>query len=971
VSEKGGVQNPILKYAREMGWEYVSRADAEKYRQIIPVPYGTEPSLFFVDLLYKKVKEFNPNYDESKESLIKTLNTLKSDIHGNRDFLQYLRGEKTFYCKKENREPNLTLIDYDRPNNNTYQVTDEYYYTNGKYGNREDIVFLINGIPVAVVECKNATKEEAVALGIDQIRRYHRETPEMMVPEQMFTVTESLGFSYGVTWNMVRRNLFNWKDEEVGQLESKVKTFFTKEHILSCIKNYIIFSEKDEELNKYILRQHQIAAVKVVFERALDKERSRGLVWHTQGSGKTFTMIKAAEMLFKAPEAEKPTIILLIDRNELEDQLIRNLHSVGIEHAEKAGSVAKLNKLLKDDYRGIVVSMIHKFADMPANINKRKNIYVLVDEAHRTTQGDLGNFLMAAIPNATFIGFTGTPVDKTAHGKGTFKTFGVDDKKKGYLHKYSIADSIKDGTTLPLFYALAPNDLRVPEAELEKEFLNLAEAEGISDIDELNQVLEKAVNIRNFLKGKERVEEVAKFVAKHYRDNVEPLGYKAFMVGVDREACAMYKKALDKYLPPEYSSVIYTGTNNDSEELKKYHITKEAEKKIRKDFIKQDKLPKIFIVTDKLLTGYDAPILYAMYLDKPMRDHTLLQAIARVNRPYEIDKDGKEVKKPHGFVLDFIGIFDKLQKALAFDSDEVNSVIKDIGLLKQLFETKMKKESARYLGLVKHGFTDKDTDAIIEYFKDKSKREEFRRFYREIEALYEIISPDAFLRPFIDDYSKLSQIYHIVLNAFYKRASVDREFLQKTKNLVQDKVGLYDLHGGMDVYEINESTLKKIKEKGKNNNTKVINLIKSIKTYVDDAPTDLSLIPLSARAKAIQEMYEDRQEETQSVLDELYSALEDHLEQKAKMKAKGFDGMSAFVNTVLADKKIKDPDKTTVEIRKMFDKYPNWQKSEQEKRDLRTDITLYLASIEDDMDKYTGTVEYLFKLLEDAGNIGN
>ena len=970
MSEKGGVQNPILKYAREMGWEYVSRTDAEKHRQIVPVPYGTEPSLFFVDLLYKKVKDFNPNYDESKESLIKTLSTLKSDIHGNRDFLQYLRGEKTYYCKKENREPNLKLIDFDSPKNNAYQVTDEYYYSNGKYGNREDIVFLINGLPVAVVECKNATKEEALALGIDQIRRYHRETPEMMVPEQMFTVTESLGFSYGVTWNMVRRNLFNWKEEEVGQLEGKVKTFFTKEHILSCIKNFIIFSEKDEELNKYILRQHQIAAVKVVFERALDKERTRGLVWHTQGSGKTFTMIKAAEMLFKAPEAEKPTIILLIDRNELEDQLIRNLHSVGIEHAENAGSVAKLNKLLKDDFRGIVVSMIHKFADMPANINQRKNIYVLVDEAHRTTQGDLGNFLMAAIPNATFIGFTGTPVDKTAHGKGTFKTFGIDDEKKGYLHKYSIADSIKDGTTLPLFYALAPNDLRVPEKQLEKEFLDLAEAEGISDIDELNQVLEKAVNIRNFLKGKERVDEVAKFVAKHYKDNVEPLGYKAFMVGVDREACAMYKKALDKYLPPEYSSVIYTGTNNDSEELKKYHITKEAEKKIRKEFIKQDKLPKIFIVTDKLLTGYDAPILYAMYLDKPMRDHTLLQAIARVNRPYEIDKDGKEVKKPHGFVLDFIGIFDKLKKALAFDSDEVNSVIKDIGLLKQLFETKMKKESVRYLGLIKHSFTDKDTDAIIEYFKDKSKREEFRRFYREIEALYEIISPDAFLRPFIDDYSRLSQIYHIVLNAFYKRASVDREFLQKTKNLVQEKVGIYDLQGGMDVYEINESTLKKIKEKGKNNNTKVINLIKSIKKYVDDDPADLSLIPLSARAKAIQEMYEDRQEETQNVLDELYSTLEDHLEQKAKMKAKGFDRMSAFVNTVLADKKIKDPDKTTVEIRKMFNKYPNWQKSEQEKRDLRTDITLYLASIEDDMDKYIGTVEYLFKLLEDAGNIG-
>jgi len=154
---------------------------------------------------------------------------------------------------------------------------------------------------------------------------------------------------------------------------------------------------------------------------------------------------------------------------------------------------------------------------------------------------------------------------------------------------------------------------------------------------------------------------VAKFVADHYRNNVEPLGYKAFLVGVDREACAMYKEALDTILPPEYSAIVFTGNNNDGPHLKKWHLDRKREKQIRKDFIKPDEKPKMLIVTEKLLTGYDAPILYAMYLDKPMRDHTLLQAIARVNRPYE---DAAEVQKPHGFVLDFVGIFDKLEKAL-------------------------------------------------------------------------------------------------------------------------------------------------------------------------------------------------------------------------------------------------------------------------------------------------------------------
>ena len=264
-------------------------------------------------------------------------------------------------------------------------------------------------------------------------------------------------------------------------------------------------------------------------ERALNADRTRGLIWHTQGSGKTFTMIKAAELLFRAPAADKPTILLMIDRNELEDQMLKNLEAVGLSNLKHADSIARLNRLLKDDYRGIIVTMIHKFHGMPADLNTRSNIYVLIDEAHRTTGGDLGNYLMAGLPKATYIGFTGTPVDKTVYGKGTFKTFGCEDDQ-GYLHKYSISDSIEDGTTLPLYYQLAPNEMHVPYETLDAEFLSLAEAEGVADIEELNKVLERAVNLKNFLKGNERIKRVAEFVARHYLEHVEPLGYKAFLV---------------------------------------------------------------------------------------------------------------------------------------------------------------------------------------------------------------------------------------------------------------------------------------------------------------------------------------------------------------------------------------------------------------------------------------------------------
>jgi type I restriction enzyme, R subunit len=227
-------------------------------------------------------------------------------------------------------------------------------------------------------------------------------------------------------------------------------------------------------------------------------------------------------------------------------------------------------------------------------------------------------------------------------------------------------------------------------------------------------------------------------VAQHYRSNVEPLGYKAFLVGVDREACALYKEALDKYLPEEYSRVVYTGAHNDPPELTKHQLSEDKEKELRRTFLKPATLPKVLIVTEKLLTGFDAPILYCMYLDKPMRDHALLQAIARVNRPYE--EEG-EVRKPSGCVLDFVGIFDKLEKALAFDSDVVSGVIENLDVLKERFATLMAEEADGYLALARGKIDDKSVERIIDTFTDKEAREEFSKFFKEIETLYEIISP--------------------------------------------------------------------------------------------------------------------------------------------------------------------------------------------------------------------------------------
>jgi type I restriction enzyme, R subunit len=345
------VQSRILKYAQEIGWTYVPRAEAERRRGFdpdgaTPQERARKASLFFGDLLHPQVRAFNPKYQEAEGALIGEFQRFHADIYGNRDFLNALRNQHKFFCAEESRELDLTLIDYgdlDRPREqwrNVYEVTEEFYTHNGKYGTREDVVFVINGVPVLVIECKNASKDEAIALGVDQIRRYHAETPEIMVPQMLFTATEAIGFAYGVTWNTVRRNLFNWKHEETGNLEAKVKSFCAVPHMLRFLKDFIFFAEKEEELQKIILRQHQAGAVDKVVTRALDSKRTRGLVWHTQGSGKTYTMIVAAQLLFRAPQADKPTILLLIDRNELEDQMLKNLASVGLGNVGHAHSIA-------------------------------------------------------------------------------------------------------------------------------------------------------------------------------------------------------------------------------------------------------------------------------------------------------------------------------------------------------------------------------------------------------------------------------------------------------------------------------------------------------------------------------------------------------------------------------------------------------------------------------------------------------
>lgn len=953
--ERGAVQNPLIKYAKEVGWKYVSSEDAVTLR-------GGETGLVFKEIFSEQMKRLNPDFmnDELCSELIKRLQRIPPNVEGNLKAWEYLKGLKTVFVPREKRERNVRFIDEEKIKNNTFHVTDEFRFSNGTHTTKSDVVFLINGVPIFIIETKASHKKEGIAEALDQIRRYHRETPEVMALLQVYTLTHIVRFYYGATWNFSRKALFNWKEEAKGNFEVLVKSFLDKKRVIKVLIDFILFTREDDELKKVVLRPHQMRAVDRIASRAVDTTKKRGLIWHTQGSGKTYTMIIAAQQIIDNPVFENPTVIMLVDRNELETQLFGNLASVGFEDIEVAKSKKHLRKLLAEDHRGLIVTMIHKFDGIPEKVNMRENIFVLVDEAHRTTGGKLGNYLMGALPNATYLGFTGTPIDKTSYGKGTFITFGREDPPKGYLDKYSVAESIEDGTTVPLHYSLAPNELRVDKEILEKEFFALAETEGVSDIEELNKVLERAVILRNMLKNKRRRERVAKYVAKHFKETIEPMGYKAFLVAVDREACALYKKELDKYLPSEYSTVVYSPAQNDQQALVEYYLSETKEKKIRKAFRNPNELPKILIVTEKLLTGFDAPILYCMYLDKPMRDHVLLQAIARVNRPYE-DETGR--KKPSGFVLDFVGIFDNLEKALAFDSTDIEGIVHDIDVLKTHFSGMMKEVKRNYLKLIQGKKADKAVEAVLEHFKNEERRHAFYQFFRSLSDIYEILSPDSFLRPYVEDYETLARMFRILREAYEPSVSIDKEFARKTAKLVQKRTKTGAIKPALDVYEINGNTIKKIQQSKASDTEKVFNLLKSIlETVKQNVFREPYLISIGERAELLAELYKQRQKNTQQTLKSLKELIEEINAARKEQAEKKMPVEVFSTYWVLRKMGVEKPEDVATDMGKAFEANPHWKTSEGHERKVRQ--ALYRGLVQRGISDATKLAEMCGKIMK-------
>jgi type I restriction enzyme R subunit len=954
ITEAWTVQFPMVKHAEEIGWTVLRPEEAEAMR------HGTA-TMLFTDVLEEKLLHFNPWLSEDQaRAIVDSIEALPPTIDGNRDVLRWLRGERQWYDHNDKCNRSVQVVDYDDPAKNEMHVTWEWRIQPlaRPKGNRADVVFVVNGIPVTIVEHKNPKDGDALTRGVSQLRRYEIETPELLAQSQLYNITHLIGYWYGVTWNATRRNIAKWKHTEDEEYRAAVQAFFEPTDFLRTLQHWILFYVEDGETRKSVLREHQRKAVDRIVERCADPAKTRGLIWHTQGSGKTFTLLTAAQQILEAKARfGNATVILVVDRTELEGQLKEWVERLLGEMQEndipwrRANTRQDLQDIFDSGFRGLVVSMIHKFDEIEKDSSDRDNIFVFIDEAHRSVAKDLGSYLMAAVPKATIIGFTGTPVGGSKDGSGSFEIFGSQDED-GFLDKYSIIESIEDETTLPIKYKLAPSSMRMSAKDLDEQFFALAEQEEITDIEELNKVLENAVGLRAFLCADDRIENVAEFVAKHFQENVLPLGYKAFLVAVDREACAKYKKALDQHLPTEWSEVVYSRNPNDIVDRPLVHelqLSDEREKEVRRLFKKPEEEPKILIVTDKLLTGYDAPVLHAMYLDKPMRNHVLLQSIARVNRPY-IDNEG--VQKRVGLIVDFVGVLSQLNKALQFDSNAVKGALEDLDVLLDDLLQKLVASAEEYLQVDGKASPDAQLESLVYgRFLEPDARKQFFDDYKAIESLWEIVSPSAELRDHIKTYKLLSQLYATVRVAYSQTETFLADLEHKTRRLVEETAVQDGLGRFSQVVTFDVETLESLKQEAGPDEGKVYNLLRGLRKEMDEDPAAAVVLQgIMERSQRIIENLEERKITGLVAMEELAALALEKGAVKKKAKESGLRDVGFAIYTVLlSDEHVSAASIEALaaarEIEILLAKFPNWRANADERRQLRRGLYQPLLTI--------------------------
>lgn len=840
--EKRLIEDYVSEKLQENKWKFVPSNELQRE--------GIKEPLLIENLksaLFRINKEKNVGEEEIKQ-VITELKLLPNDQEGIKKFLYFLKYGIGIKFEKEGLVKTVNLFDYEDVNNNEF-IFSRQVHIKGNDLIIPDILLYVNGIPVLQIECKSPVdfKTDWYA-GYRQIKNYERLVPELYKYIQVgVSFCEKVRYFPIVPW-VDDVPVYIWKKNELPEDEA-IFEFLTPEIFLDILRNFIFIREKFGEIKKVIARYMQYNAVNKIYNRVVqnlkgNETKNKGLIWHWQGSGKTLTIIFAAHKIFFEKILENPTLFIIVDRRELEEQMKEELSSLRLNFSfEVVENVSKLKEIVSYDEfrgkRGVFLTLIHKFRpderfvpdSFPDSISKRKNVVCFLDEVHRSQYGLLAGCMKNVLKNAFYFGFTGTPIAENE--RNTYNEFGYPLKDEGYLDKYFLDQSQKDGFTLPLVYQARLEKINIKDEQI-KLFIEKLEDDELKEETDLypglsEKIRKKLSDVKIFLENENRIEVICKDISNHFKENIDGR-FKAMIVCGSRKACVLYKKHLDLYLPADYSEVVMSFRINEdepirtfySEWIKRYQGLANDENRVKKivEKFKKEEYPKILIVTDMLITGFDAPILQVIYLDKLLKRHRLLQTIARTNRPYDDVKDA-------GIIIDYAGIVKNLRYALKdYYQNEVKGAIIEFD--------KVIKEFEKYVSVMMEIFegikTEIERDTLtrcIEILKDDKKREKFFEYYKKARKIFEILGSSPERIKFLDEFKWLTAVYE-----YYRKLTVDLEekkivekFFSKTVALVHENLKIQEIEKPFLDFTINSKTLEKIKSNIKQNQDRVINII--------------------------------------------------------------------------------------------------------------------------------------------------
>ncbi|MBL8021698.1 MAG: type I restriction endonuclease subunit R [Leptospirales bacterium] len=803
-TESNTVEQMILDSALSSGWIYKTVA------QVPRKPGDVMIESWVHEALVRLNPEIAAQPDRADEVIYKLRACILSVqaeglVRANENFTQWLRGEKTMAFGKNGEHVTIRLMDFDNPANNHLVITNQWTFQAGPVEKRFDIVYVVNGLPLVLGEAKTPTRNAITwfdgAFQVNEI--YEKQIPAMFVPNVFSFASEGKVFRYG----SIRMPIGIWgpwrlrENEPEGTLadvKRTVSAMLRPEIVLDILSSFTLFAtDKKHRRIKTICRYQQYFTANQMVDRVVQGHPKKGLIWHFQGSGKSLLMVFAAQKLRLHSKLGNPTVIIVVDRIDLDTQITATFNAADVPNMLACDTRQELQKLLSQDVRKVLITTIHKFGEA-GKLNERSNIIVMVDEAHRTQEGNLGRNMREALPNAFLFGLTGTPINRA--DKNTFWAFGADEDAKGYMSRYSFQDSIRDKATLPLHFEAPEVKLRIDRTAIDEAYAQITDRVTEQDRDDLAK---RAAKMAVLVKNPERVRSVVNHIVNHFQTKIEPNGFKAQVVTFDRECCVLYKQVMDEILGPDASAVVMTVNPTDPPEWKVHARTKEDEEKLLDDFRDSSHPLQFVIVTSKLLTGFDAPILQAMYLDKPMKDHNLLQAICRTNRTF-----GHE--KTHGLIVDYIGIFDDVARALDFDEKAVQLVVSNIDDLRQELPQQMQKCLAFFPAVDRKITGYEGLMAAQQCLPNNERRDAFAAEFSVVGRIWEALSPDPVLTPYEIDYRWLSQVYESVKPPSGNGKLLWHALGAKTIEIINANVHIDSIRDDLDTLILNAEVLDDI-----------------------------------------------------------------------------------------------------------------------------------------------------------------